>query len=206
MMKRFLVVLLGCALGGSGPSLALASSPGNPLVNLGKGRLTVSAEWEHTNRTMDLDIESDVMSNRYWLKGTYGFHEDLDVTGAVGFVDFDVTNNRAASSQSFESRHLTFGFAGGVKLRLWHSEERNMTFFAAVNGAHMEAEDFVGSNAPSNFVWNEVRSTVAVMKGYGFARPYLAAAYSLVDGELRWQAENAEDFRDPGGLLMGGMG
>ena len=203
-MKRSLVFLLCCALGGSGPSLALASTPGNPLLHVGKGRLAVSAEWEHTNRTLDLDVESDVMSNRYWLKGTYGFSEWLDVTGAVGGVDFDISTLQNAGSHSFESHHLTFGFLGGLKLRISHNEERNLTFYGSVNGSHYEAEEFVGSSPPSDLIWNEVQSTLAVMKGYGFAFPYVGAAYSLVDGEMRWNGQNSEDFRDPGGLLFAG--
>jgi hypothetical protein len=202
-MKRSLVFLVCCALGGSGPSLAFATSPGNPLLNIGKGRLTVSAEWEHTNRTLDLTDESDVMSNRYWLKGTYGFCEWLDVTGAVGGVDFDVTTEQAAGSSSFESHHLTFGFSGGLKFRISHNERRNMTILATVNGSHIESEKFVGSSPPSDLIWNEVQSTVAVMKGYGFAYPYVGASYSLVDGELNY--ERSESFRDPGGLLMAGI-
>lgn len=192
-----------CALGGSGPSLIFASSPGNPLLNVGKGRLTVSAEWEHTNRTLDLDDESDVMSNRYWLKGTYGFSEWFDITGAVGGVDFDVSTAQDAGFRSFESHHLTFGFSGGLKFRVAHNEKRNMTILATVNGSHMESENFVGSSPPSDLVWNEVQSTVAVMKGYGFAYPYVGASYSLVDGELNYGS--SEDFRDPGGLLLAGV-
>jgi len=204
-MKRLLVFLVCSALGGGGPSLVLASSPGNPLFALGKGRLAVSAEWEQGNRTLDLETESGVTSNRYWLKGTYGLLDWLDLSAAGGAVDFDVSTSHGTQSLSFESDHLTFGFCGAAKVRVLHSEEQNVGVFAAINGAHLYTEEFVGSLPPEKFSWNEFQLAVGATRRYGFASPYFGVSYSLVDGELTWDGGNGEDFRDPGGLAFGGI-
>ena len=204
-MKRSLVFLMCCAVGGSGPCVISASSPGNPLVNIGQGRLVVSAEWEHQNRTLDLDVASDVMSNRYWLKGSYGFTEWLDVSGALGGVGFNISTSQNAQSNNYESDHLTFGLGGGLKLRIFRDDERHLAVFGIVNGAHVETEEFRGERPPTDLVWNELQSSISIVRGYGFAFPYVGASYSVVDGELTWNGGSTEDFRDPGGLLFAGV-
>ena len=204
-MKKLGIILLCCIFGGSVPSLTVASSPGNPLQPIGKGRLTVSAEWEQQNRSLELDAESEVTSNRYWLKGTYGLYEWLDISGAVGAVDFDVSTSQDTRSFSYESHHLTFGFRGGLKVRAFQDVERHITVLLTVSGLHLPTEDFTGSKTPAELYWNEFQSAVCLGKRYGFALPYVGLSYSLVDGELDWMSGEPQDFRDPGGLAFAGI-
>lgn len=202
-MRRFFLFLMCSALGWGIP--ALASSPGNPLLTVGKARLAVSAEWEQNNRNLDLETESEVTSNRYWLKGTYGLFDWLDLCGAVGAVDFDVSTSQDRRARSFESDHLSFGFGGGFKLRALHSEERNLSLLLTTNGSVLQTEEFVGSAPPSDFTWNEFQLAISVAKGFGFTFPYLGVSYSVVDGELTWDGGGAGDFRDPGGFVFAGI-
>lgn len=204
-MKKLGIVLLCCIFGGGAPSVTVALSPSNPLQPIGKGRLVVGAEWEQNNRSLELDQDSDVTSNRYWLQGTYGLLEWLDLSGAVGAVDFDVSTSQNTHSFSFESHHLTFGFRGGLKVRAFHDEERGNTVMLTASGSHMRTEDFVGSRTPKELCWNELQTGVSLARRYRFALPYVGCSYSLVDGELTWSGGESQDFQDPGGVAFTGI-
>ena len=205
MMKILYSVVLCFLLGVLIPSLVAASSPGDPLVAVGQGRLAISAEWEQQNRSLELDADADVISNRYWLKGTYGLYEWLDIFGAAGMVDFDIATTQNKRSYSYESHHLTFGFSGGLKVRALYDENRNMTGLLTLSGAHMRNSHFVGSKYPSKMIWNELQLAASLGKTYGFATPYVGLAYSIVDGQMDWEHGVSEDFRDPGGLAFAGF-
>ena len=203
-MKRIFIFLLSCMVSWSGASVIFASSPGNPLGMVGAGRLAISAEWDQDNRDLELDADSEVTSNRYWLKGTYGLTDWLDVSGAAGFVDFDVSSLGTRSS-SYESDHMTFCFQGGFKLRPFCHEEKKLSAFLTAHGSHLQAKEFVGSVRPEKLSWNEFQMAVSVAKKYGFAFPYVGVLYSLVDGELMLAGGDGPDFQDPGALAFAGI-
>lgn len=205
MKMKPLCILLCFTMIGIGPTLLWASSPGNPLVNVGQGRLRISAEWEQQNRSLELDADADVISNRYWLKGSYGLYDWLDMFGCVGMVDFNVSTTQGSRSYSYESRHLTFGFSGGLKMRAFHDENRNLSGTLTLSGSHLRNDSFVGSKSPSEMIWNELQLAGSLGKTFGFAFPYLGLAYSLVDGDMDWEGGVSQGFRDPGGLAFAGV-
>jgi len=201
-MNRILIFLLCCMVSWSAATVTVASSPGNLLGMLGTQRVAVSAEWDQDNRDLD---DSKVTSNRYWLKGTYGLFDWLDVSGAGGFADFNVCTNQNARSFSFESHHLTFGFRGGLKMRPFHQAASNVSTFLTAQGSHLQAEEFRGPDTPNKLSWNEFQLAICLAKEYGFAFPYGGVLYSVVDGEMRWDGSNGADFRDPGALAFAGI-
>ena len=205
MKKKPLFILLCSILIFIGPSFLWASSPGNPLMIVGQGRLAMSAEWEQVNRTVELDVDSDVISNRYWLKGTYGLVHKLDISGAVGMIDFDVSTSQQTPSYSYESHHLTFGFSGGLKLQAYHNEARKMSGILSASGAHLRNDHFVGSKHPSKMTWNELRLAAVVSKAYDFALPYCGLSYFLIDGDMEWKGDVSQDFQDQAVLAFAGI-
>ncbi len=90
------------------PGLATATILGDPTLTVGAGRAAVAGE-------VDLGLSDDIETNRFWIRGDYGFAPNIDGFLRAGIFDGDFG---AADIDGY-------GFGGGVRMDLvqekdWH--------------------------------------------------------------------------------------
>lgn len=166
---------------------AQAYTLGNPMGTIGKGKLSVSAEYEFQDRELPGELSTE--SGRYLLKTSYGLSPWLDVFAKGGVAGLDVPYGDVKFAGE---EKLAWGAgARAALLRLPGLEAEVFTcaqIFGYRTRGSVDQEMTDGSETwtwrqSSKYIWWEYGGALGVGVRRGAIWPYLGVDISYVEGE-----------------------
>ncbi len=174
--SAILILAISCL---ATPRLASATILGDPTLTVGAGRAAVAGE-------IDLGLSGDFETNRFWIRGDYGFAPNVDGFLRAGIFDGDFGEGGVDASLD------GYGFGGGVRVDLLQEKEWHFGGLAQVMYNMGESEVTTPAIPPfipamrfeADLDWLEFDvAAAASFRGAGPLVPYGGLKIGLITGD-----------------------
>jgi hypothetical protein len=203
-MRRFILCLaLGLGMLCMG-SMTQAYTVGNPMSATGVGKLAMSAEYEHHQRELADDMNTE--SARYLVKASYGLSSWLDIFAKAGGAGLVIP----LENVKFDGDNK-FAWGAGARAKLLQLPVWKAELFSSaqlfsyrsrgvVNQLVTDAPQSWTRSLSSEYIWWEYGGALGIRARQGFAWPYVGLDLSYVAGEKNTTQYNLFSY----GTVFGG--